>query len=271
MARRGAAERAGGPPHSNDAAEPAEAPHRSDAGRIERTRRGGPPPSGKGSATPHDPPDRSFARRIRSPRVLKPLLFFAALVPLVLVALDSMTATDPIEAIQLGTGHWTLRFLALTLAVTPLRRATGWNDLTRFRRMLGLFAFFYACIHLVNYMVFDWSLDVPEIVADVVEHKYITIGMAAFLTMVPLAVTSTRGWIRRLGRRWQRLHRLVYLVAVFGVIHFLWAVKKDHMEPIIYAIVFAALFAARAIVAYGARRPRAATLPRAAPVRPPAA
>ena len=159
---------------------------------------------------------------------------------------------EPVEAIQQETGVWALRFLILTLAVTPLRRLTGWNAIVRYRRMLGLFAFFYAALHLANYVGLDQFFHLPTIVEDVLERPWITIGFVSFLLLVPLAVTSTRGWIRRLGgRRWQRLHRLVYLAAAGGSLHFFFAVKKDVREPLIYAAIVAALLAVRAWWTWG--------------------
>jgi sulfoxide reductase heme-binding subunit YedZ len=156
-------------------------------------------------------------------------------------ALTDNLGANPIEELEIRTGLWTLRFLALTLAVTPLRRLTKWNWLARHRRTLGLVAFGYACLHLSMYIALDMFFDVSDIVEDVAEHLYITVGMLAFLLMIPLAVTSTKNAIRRLGRRWQRLHRLVWVVATLGTIHFLWAVKKDIREPLIYAAIFATL------------------------------
>ena len=156
-------------------------------------------------------------------------------------ALTDDLGANPIEELEIQTGLWTLRFLALTLAVTPLRRLTKWNWLAKHRRTLGLVAFGYACLHLSMYIALDMFFDVSDIVEDVAEHLYITVGMLAFLCMIPLAVTSTKNAIRRLGRRWRRLHRLVWVVATLGTIHFLWAVKKDIREPLIYAAIFAAL------------------------------
>ncbi|HEU4564982.1 MAG TPA: protein-methionine-sulfoxide reductase heme-binding subunit MsrQ [Gemmatimonadaceae bacterium] len=224
--------------------------------------RGAPPDFHHGAAEPAAP-HRSIARRSRSPRArtraLKALLFAAGLVPLALVAWAAFAGNlgaNPIREFQHRTGIWTLRFLALTLAVTPLRRLTGWNEAIKYRRMLGLFAFFYASVHLVNYMIFDWSLDLPEIAKDVAKHKYITVGMAGFLLLLPLAITSTKGWIRRLGgRRWQQLHRLIYAAAIAGVVHYLWAVKKDITLPLAYAALFAVLLGTRAWVARRASGP----------------
>ncbi|MEA3274915.1 MAG: protein-methionine-sulfoxide reductase heme-binding subunit MsrQ [Pseudomonadota bacterium] len=181
-------------------------------------------------------------------RVGKPLLFLLGLLPLgVLVAngISGDIGPNPVEAVTRFTGDWTLRFLLITLAVTPLRRLTGQTWLIRFRRMLGLFAFFYACLHLLTYLWLDQFFAWSAILEDVLERPYITVGFAAFLLMVPLAVTSTRGMVRRLGRRWQILHRLVYLVAALGVLHFLWLVKAGITEPAIYGAVLALLLALR--------------------------
>lgn len=152
---------------------------------------------------------------------------------------------NPIEALEIETGLWTIRFLALTLAVTPLRRLTGWNGIIRHRRTLGLVTFGYACLHLSMYIGLDMFFDVGDIVEDVAERLYITVGMLAFLLLIPLALTSTRASIRRLGRNWARLHRLIWAVAGLGTLHFLWAMKKDIREPLVYAGIFAVLLLAR--------------------------
>lgn len=181
------------------------------------------------------------------PRV-KPLVFLACLIPALLLVRDAFTGglgVNPIEDITHRTGDWALRFLLLTLAVTPLRRLAGWNGLIRFRRMVGLFAFFYAVLHFSTYLVFDHFFDLLLIIDDIAERKYVTAGFVGFVLMIPLAVTSTQGWIRRLGRRWTTLHRLVYASAVAGVVHFLWLVKIDIGEPLIYAAILAVLFGAR--------------------------
>lgn len=178
----------------------------------------------------------------------KPLLFALCLLPLGSLvwrgAADQLGA-NPVEEVLHCTGSWALRLLLLTLAVTPLRRLTGFGWLSRFRRPLGLFAFFYAALHLAVYLVLDRALDWGEVLADLTERPYITVGLAAFLLLVPLAVTSTRGWQRRLGHRWQLLHRGVYLIAVLGVLHFIWLVKADLLEPLIDAAILAALLAWR--------------------------
>ena len=181
------------------------------------------------------------------PRV-KPFVFLACLIPALLLGWDAFTGglgVNPIEDITHRTGDWALRFLLVTLAVTPLRRLAGWNALVRFRRMVGLFAFFYAVLHFSTYLVFDHFFDLLLIIDDVAERKYVTAGFVGFVLMIPLAVTSTQGWIRRLGRRWTALHRLVYASAVAGVVHFLWLVKIDIGEPLIYAAILAILLGAR--------------------------
>ncbi len=155
-------------------------------------------------------------------RLGKVLLFAAALIPAAYLAyglLQGKLGANPAETLQLGTGIWALRFLILSLAVTPIRRLTKWNGVIRFRRMLGLFAFFYASLHVLAYMALDRYFDIAGIWDDVVERPFITAGMVAFVAMVPLAITSTQGWIRRLGRRWQRLHRLVYVSALAAALH----------------------------------------------------
>jgi sulfoxide reductase heme-binding subunit YedZ len=155
---------------------------------------------------------------------------------------------NPVEALEHGTGDWTLRFLLITLAITPLRELLHVPRLIRFRRMFGLFAFFYACLHFATYLGVDKFLNIHEILADVARRKYITVGFTAFVLLVPLAITSTAGWIRRLGgKRWQKLHRLIYFSAIAGVIHYLWLVKADTRKPLEYGAVLAVLLAYRAI------------------------
>jgi len=152
---------------------------------------------------------------------------------------------NPIETITRSTGWWTLFLLMATLTVTPLRRISGANWLLKLRRMFGLYAFFYACAHFITFIWFDHWFDAVEILKDVVKRPFVTIGFAAYLLFLPLAFTSTNAMVRRLGRNWQRLHRLVYLLAVFGVIHFWWLVKRDLTEPAIFAAVLAGLLGAR--------------------------
>jgi methionine sulfoxide reductase heme-binding subunit len=183
------------------------------------------------------------------PALLKPLVFAAALAPaawLVVGLVTDRLGANPVEAITHETGTWTLRFLVLTLAVTPVRRLTGWNGLVRYRRMLGLFAFFYATLHALIYAWLDQFFDVAEIARDIVKRPFITAGVVSFVLMVPLAVTSTAGWIRRLGgRQWQRLHRLVYVAAIAGVLHYWWLVRLDTLRPLVYASLVGALLALR--------------------------
>lgn len=186
---------------------------------------------------------------MRGARLLKPLVAAAALAPLAWLALGAWRGwlgANPIETITRSTGVWTLRFLVITLAVTPLRWATGWNDLIRFRRMLGLFAFFYGTLHLFTYLWLDQFFDWGAIAKDVVKRPFITAGFSAFVLLVPLAITSTSGMIRRLGgRAWRRLHRLAYVAAALGVVHYWWLVKLDTRPPRNYGIVLAALLAVR--------------------------
>lgn len=178
----------------------------------------------------------------------KPLVFLLCLVPFgILIARGSSGALgpNPVEAITHFTGDWTLRILLLTLAVTPLRRLTGQAWIVRYRRMLGLFTFFYAALHVATYLWLDRYFDLGSIAEDVLKRPYITVGFAAFVLMVPLAITSTQGWIRRLGRRWKTLHRAVYALGVLGVLHFLWLVKADLLEPAIYGVILAVLLGLR--------------------------
>jgi sulfoxide reductase heme-binding subunit YedZ len=175
----------------------------------------------------------------------KVVVFLACLGPLGLLiweALHDELSANPTQFLEHATGDWTLRFVAITLSITPLRKILGLPSLIRFRRMLGLFAFFYVCLHFSIFLGFDRVLDFGSVWADVMKRKYITVGFTGFVLMIPLAVTSTAGMIRRLGgKRWQKLHRLIYLTAVAGVIHFLWLVKSDIHRPLEYAGVMAIL------------------------------
>lgn len=186
----------------------------------------------------------------------KPIVFVLCLVPfawLLLRGLTGQLGVNPIEEIALFTGRWTLRFLLVTLAVTPVRRVCSWNGAIRYRRMLGLFAFFYASLHLLTYVVIDQFFDWRTIVEDVTERPFIMAGAAAFLLLLPLAITSTQGWVRRLGRRWARLHMLIYPAAILAVTHFIWKVKSDLGSPLRYAAILAALLAFRVVWAYWKR------------------
>ncbi|HSQ28622.1 MAG TPA: protein-methionine-sulfoxide reductase heme-binding subunit MsrQ [Gemmatimonadaceae bacterium] len=188
---------------------------------------------------------------------MKPALFVACLVPLAYVGwkftADRLGA-NPIRELEIETGLWTLRFLAITLSITPLRKAFGWNSLVKYRRMLGVFTFVYACVHLSMWVGVDWFFAWSDMWGEIVKHKYILIGMTTWLVMLPLAITSTKGWVRRLGKRWTTLHRLVYVAAITGTIHYLWAVKKDTFFPLVYLAVFGMLLGYRAVVARGKRR-----------------
>jgi len=194
---------------------------------------------------------------LRAARVAKAVIFVGALVPAVLLAWALLRAPErlgvnPAETLQLETGIWALRFLLATLAITPIRRLTGWHRIIQFRRMLGLFAFFYAFLHLMTYVVLDRYFDFSGVWEDIVKRPFITAGMLAFVLMVPLAVTSTKGWIRRLGRRWQLLHRLVYFSAAAACVHFIWKVKVPVGEPVYYAAILGVLLVFR--VVYYVRR-----------------
>ena len=177
--------------------------------------------------------------------VLKPVVFAVCLLPMAVLlwrATAGGLGPNPQEAINRYLGDWALRFLLIALAVTPLRGLTGWATLTRFRRMLGLFAFFYAFMHLTSYIAVDQFFDWAAIWKDIVKRNYITIGMIAFAILVPLAATSTKGMVKRLGgKRWQTLHRAVYVAGILGVVHFYMMVKADVREPLIYAGILAFL------------------------------
>jgi len=179
---------------------------------------------------------------------LKVVLFVACLLPVVWLswaAFSGGLGANPIEALAKETGRWALRFLLLTLAVTPLRRLLRRPAIGTIRRMLGLYAFFYASLHLLNYVVLDLFFRWEEILADVVEKPFMTLGLTTFLLLLPLAITSTRDWQRRLGRRWLQLHRLIYVAGISASIHFLWAVKADLREPLVYAGVLGLLLGYR--------------------------
>ncbi len=182
-------------------------------------------------------------------RVVKPALYVAAVLSLAYLTLrlaGGSVEGDQVKFLQHVTGDTVLACLLLTLSVTPLRRLTGWNELIRVRRPIGLTAFWYAVLHFLSYLVFDQSLSVPDIVADIAKHPWVLLGFAAFLMLIPLAVTSTKGWIRRLGgKRWNLLHRLVYPATALGVVHYFWLVKKDVTDPLYWAVALAALFALR--------------------------
>lgn len=182
--------------------------------------------------------------------VLKPVVFVLALLPLarIIYMVAAGQVVEPLEFITRGTGDWTLYFLCITLAVTPLRKLSGWNALARLRRMLGLFTFFYALLHFTAFLWFDHFFDVGAMLADVVKRPFITVGFLAFVLLVPLAATSTNAMVRRLGgKRWSLLHKLVYVIAPLAILHFWWmkAGKSDFAEPIAMAIVVAVLLGLR--------------------------
>jgi sulfoxide reductase heme-binding subunit YedZ len=177
------------------------------------------------------------------------LVWVAGLVPLCVLVFDAAAdrlGAEPVEEILHRTGKWALRFLLASLSVTPLRRLTGWSALAPHRRTFGLLAFGYACLHLTTYLTLEVELDLAELEKSLVERPYITAGFTAFVLLLPLALTSTRRAQKRLGARWQRLHRLVYAALVAASVHFLWAVKADRLEPLLYAGVAALLLAPRA-------------------------
>lgn len=188
-------------------------------------------------------------------RWFKPVVFLACLGPLARLgwkAYNSALGANPIEVITHSTGDWTLIFLLVTLAITPLRKLTGQLWLIRFRRMFGLFAFFYVALHFLTYIWLDKFFDLHEMLKDVAKRRFITVGFTGFVLLVPLAITSTTGWIRRLGgKRWQSVHRLIYFSAVAGVIHYYWLVKADVRKPLEYALVLALLMGYRVAVSAG--------------------
>jgi len=189
-------------------------------------------------------------RQLIRSRWTKAFAFALCLLPLALLVWrfyhDGLGA-NPIEYITHATGDWTLRFLLITLSITPLRRLLKQPDLITFRRMLGLYAFFYGCLHLTTWVWLDKFFDLNEMWADVVKRRFVTAGMLGFVLMIPLAVTSTKGWIRRLKRNWQRLHWAIYPSAIAGVVHYYWLVKSDHRLPLMYGAILLILLAYRLI------------------------
>ena len=196
-------------------------------------------------------------------RIWKPVIFLLCLVPAALVVTDAFELTgrlgaNPVEEILDRLGNWALRFIMITLAVTPLRRLTGWNWLSRFRRMFGLFTFFYVLMHFLTWLILDQAVLFSAILEDLTERPFITIGFAALVLLTALAVTSTDGMRRRLGRRWQTLHNATYIIGILGVWHYWWQVKQDITEPLIYAVILAVLLGARIAWNWQQRRQRLA-------------
>ncbi|MDH3343296.1 MAG: sulfoxide reductase heme-binding subunit YedZ [Gammaproteobacteria bacterium] len=181
--------------------------------------------------------------------IIKPVLFLLCLTPLAGLAwgaINNELGANPVEAMTRETGEWTLRFLLLTLMVTPARKLLSWSWLIKFRRMLGLFVFFYAVMHLLTYIWFDQYFDISEIVKDIIKRPFITVGFTAFVLLIPLAVTSNKIMIRRLKHNWIKLHKLVYLIAVLGLLHFVWLVKANCLQPVIYMFILLPLLLYRA-------------------------
>jgi sulfoxide reductase heme-binding subunit YedZ len=180
--------------------------------------------------------------------LIKAVVWVLALIPLGLMGWDALTGqlqAEPVKDITHRTGWWALTLLFVTLAVSPVRYLTGWKQIVRLRRPLGLFAFFYATLHVLTYFGLDQFFAFDYILEDIVDRPYITVGFTAWLLLIPLTVTSTKGWIRKLGNRWQKLHRLVYVAAGLGVLHFLWLVKADTREPLQFGFLLAILLALR--------------------------
>jgi sulfoxide reductase heme-binding subunit YedZ len=202
--------------------------------------------------------------------VIKVIVFAVCLVPLVLLVArgfqlgGTSLGANPVQEVLHVLGTTALNFMVAGLAITPLRKITGINALARFRRMLGLFFFFYLVLHFLSYALLDWRLDWATLWDDIAERPFITVGFAALVAMIPLAVTSTQGMQRRLGRNWARLHRLIYPIAVLAVVHFYWQSKADVSQPLVYALVVATLLGYRA-VKWMERRNRRARVAMAAP------
>ncbi|MGY0399455.1 MAG: sulfite oxidase heme-binding subunit YedZ [Ostreibacterium sp.] len=174
-------------------------------------------------------------------------LFLTCLAPVGLMLYDLLAdrlGAEPVAAMRTITGLWTLRFLLFTLAITPIRQRLGFNFI-HYRRMLGLYAFFYALLHLLIYIIFEESFDFSAIIADVLERPFIFVGMASFLLLIPLVITSTKGMMKRLGKRWKTLHKLVYLIMCLGLLHFFWVQKSDYSEPLLYTAIFIGLLLLR--------------------------
>ena len=187
------------------------------------------------------------------------MIWLVGLAPTAWLAAGFLRGTlgaNPIEKIILVQGRWALGFLLAAIAVTPVRRLTGWNPVVKLRRLVGLFAFYHVCVHFLAYVGLDQFFALGYILEDVLERRYITAGFTALVLLTPLAVTSTKGWIRRLGKRWRQLHRLAYVAAALGVLHFFWKVRADTFWPLAAALLLAALFAVRIVHAVSKKRAR---------------
>jgi sulfoxide reductase heme-binding subunit YedZ len=210
-----------------------------------------------------------LVRKILASKWAKVFVFLLSSIPLLLLVWrgfrGDLTA-NPVEFLQHQTGDWTLRFLIFTLCVTPFRKILKLPELIRFRRMLGLFAFFYVCLHFLTYLGPDQSFHLAGMLKDVAKRPFVTVGFAAFVLLIPLAITSTAGWIRRLGgKRWVALHRSIYICAILGVIHYYWLVKSDVRKPLFYGLLVGILLAWRLATWFGNRKAPAVAHP--APVR----
>ena len=212
---------------------------------------------------------RNAIRRFLATRWAKVLVFGLSLLPVLLIgwrAYQGDLTANPVEFLQHETGDWTLRFLIFTLCITPFRKLLDLPELIRFRRMLGLFAFFYVSLHFLTYLGPDQAFDVSAMLKDVVKRPFITVGFAAFVLLIPLALTSTAGWIRRLGgKRWQALHRSIYVCAILGVVHYYWLVKSDVRKPVFYGVLVGILLVCR--LANWLSKRKAPAVAHSAPVR----
>ena len=181
-------------------------------------------------------------------KIFKPIVFLLCLVPLVYLvygAFNHLLGANPVEAMTRTTGDWALYFLLITLTVTPLRKLSGWNWLIRYRRMLGLFAFFYACMHFMTYVWFEQFFDVSEIVADIIKRPFITVGFICLMLLLPLAITSTNKMMRRLKKNWQRLHKLIYVITPLAVLHYFMMTRADFLQPTIMLVILLVLLGYR--------------------------
>ena len=196
----------------------------------------------------YGPTIKMTVNRLLKSSFAKPVLFILCLLPMAFLIWRGFAGNlgaNPVETITFETGDWALRFLLITLAVTPIRVWTGNATIGRFRRMLGLYCFFYAFCHFLIWLVADHSLDLGDMIEDIIDRPYITFGFSAFILLIPLTITSSNAMVRRLGKAWKKLHKLVYAILVLGVLHYLWLTKADYLEPGIYAFIAAVLLAQR--------------------------